>query len=94
MLLSRAKHWPLLRHSQCFNIGDKMEEVKISSKGQIVIPKYLRDALGMQTGKSLMVVKEENKLVLFAKPDDPLNSLIDTGKEISMKNIRREIKGE
>jgi AbrB family looped-hinge helix DNA binding protein len=71
-----------------------MEEAKISSKGQIVIPKYLRDALGMEPGKSVMIVKEENKLVLFAKPDDPLKGLVDTGKEISMKNIRREIKGE
>lgn len=71
-----------------------MEEVKISSKGQIVIPKYLRDALGMQIGKSLMIVKDENKLVLFAKPDDPLKSLMSTGKEISLKNIRRDIKGE
>ncbi|MEM7819900.1 MAG: AbrB/MazE/SpoVT family DNA-binding domain-containing protein [Candidatus Aenigmatarchaeota archaeon] len=71
-----------------------MEEAKISSKGQIVIPKYLRDALGMQPGKSVLIIKSENKLILVPKPDDPLKGLVRAGEEIALKNIRREIKEE
>lgn len=71
-----------------------MEEAKISSKGQLVIPKYLRDALGMQPGKSVLIGKVENKLIILPKPDDPVKGLAAAGKQVAMKNIRRHIKEE
>ena len=71
-----------------------MEEIKLSAKGQVVIPKYLRDALGIREGDSLFISKVENRLVLYKKPDDPIKSLVDAGKNIGMSNIRREIKHE
>lgn len=71
-----------------------MEEVKISSKGQLVIPKYLRDALGLAPGKRVLVMKSEGKLVIIPKPDDPVNELVKVGKDISITSIRRDIKGE
>lgn len=71
-----------------------LEEVKISSKGQLVVPKYLRDAVGMKSGDIVIVSKLDNKLMIMKKPDDPAKALIDSGKTIALKNIRREIKGE
>lgn len=71
-----------------------MEKAKISSKGQIVIPKYLRDAVGLEPGKIALIIKDGKKLVLMPKPDDPLQGLIDTGGQIGMRNIRRDIKPE
>ncbi len=71
-----------------------MEEAKISSKGQIVIPKYLRDALGMKDGSVVLVTKLENKIIIMSKPADPAEALVKSGKDITMKNIRREIKEE
>ena len=71
-----------------------MERAKVSSKGQIVIPKYLRDALGMSVGKNVLIIKEGDKLILIAEPDDPVKGLEKAGEELSLRNIRREIKEE
>ena len=67
---------------------------KISSKGQLVLPKYLRDAVDMKPGDAVIVVKVDDKLMVMKKPKDPVNTLIETGKRTSMKNIRRKIKEE
>ncbi len=71
-----------------------MEEAKISSKGQIVIPKYLRDALGLKEGSVVIITKLDNKLMIMLKPNDSKEALMKAGQNISMKNIRREIKEE
>ena len=71
-----------------------MEEAKISSKGQLVIPKYLRDAVGMKAGDTVMISKLDEKLMIMKKPADPAKDLVNSGKEAALKNIRREIKGE
>ena len=70
------------------------EETIISSKGQLVIPKYLRDALGMQPGKSVLISIVDNKIIIIPKPDDPVKGLIEADSHIAMKNIRRHIKEE
>ena len=71
-----------------------MEEVVVSTKGQIVIPKYLRDALGIKTGDTLLISKSGNSIVITTKADDPLKGLEKAGEELAMKNIRRQIKPE
>jgi len=93
MLKGNAKYSNRLLESENFG-GCLMEEAKVSSKGQIVIPKYLRDAVGLQPGKTALIIKDGSKLVLMPKSDDPLKGLADVGEEIAMKNIRREIKPE
>ena len=42
----------------------KVDTTKVSTKGQVVIPKRLREELGLHTGDSLMVVKKGNSLIL------------------------------
>jgi len=71
-----------------------MEEVKISSKGQIVIPKYLRDAVGLKEGDIALISKLEDKLMIMKKPENPADALVKSGQEIGLRNIRREIKEE
>lgn len=71
-----------------------MHEIRVSSKGQIVIPKYMRDAAGMKEGSLLIADIEGRKITLVAKPDDPLQALRKAGEELSLRNIRREIKEE
>lgn len=41
--------------------------VKVNEKGQIVIPKVLRDAYGIEAGGEVMVGEEKNKLFIERK---------------------------
>lgn len=71
-----------------------VEEAKLSSKGQLVIPKYLRDAVGIKEGDSVIISKVDDKIMIMKKPDDPARALAQSGKDINLRNIRREIKEE
>ena len=71
-----------------------MEEAKISSKGQLVFPKYLRDAAGLKPGTSVLVTSVDNRIIIIPKPDDPVKGLVSAGEKMGMKNIRRHIKEE
>ncbi|MFP4589453.1 MAG: AbrB/MazE/SpoVT family DNA-binding domain-containing protein [Candidatus Acetothermia bacterium] len=42
----------------------KVDTTKISSRGQVVIPKRLREDLGLGTGDSLIIVKKGDSLIL------------------------------
>jgi AbrB family looped-hinge helix DNA binding protein len=46
-----------------------MTTVTVSSKGQIVIPKKLREILGLTTGNKLKVFQENKKIILIAEPE-------------------------
>lgn len=45
-----------------------MNEVKLSSKNQIVIPREAREALGAKPGSRLLVVVRNGTVTLMAKP--------------------------
>ncbi|MBI5061888.1 MAG: AbrB/MazE/SpoVT family DNA-binding domain-containing protein [Candidatus Aenigmarchaeota archaeon] len=69
-----------------------MEEAKISSKGQIVIPKQLRDQMGLKPGKTVMINRIDGELIIVAKPSDPVKALLELGRELKMGDMRKEIK--
>ena len=46
-----------------------MTTVTISSRGQIVIPKKIRELLGLSMGNKLKVFQENKKIVLIAEPE-------------------------
>ncbi|MCQ2385508.1 MAG: AbrB/MazE/SpoVT family DNA-binding domain-containing protein, partial [Clostridia bacterium] len=46
-----------------------MSGVKIGPKGQIVIPKDVRDMLGIHTGDTLVLLAEKGRGVALQKPD-------------------------
>ena len=71
-----------------------MEEVKLSSKGQLVIPKYIRDAMALKPGETMLVSLQDNKIIILPKPDSPVEALERAGKRISLKSVRKEIKHE
>jgi antitoxin PrlF len=46
---------------------------KVSEKGQITVPKPVRDRLGIRAGDELEVIDEGGRIVLSkADPDDPV----------------------
>jgi AbrB family looped-hinge helix DNA binding protein len=52
-----------------------MPIVKSSSKGQVVIPREVRQALGIAPGTRFDVRVEGNEIVLFPLPGDPVRAL-------------------
>ena len=46
-----------------------MELVKLSSKGQLVIPKAVREQLGIQSNKFVFLEVEKDRAVIRAAPD-------------------------
>ena len=69
-----------------------MKEVKVSSKGQIVIPKDIREKMGLIPGKEIFIQESEHSILLIPKPDNPLEQLIKLGREAPMGDMRKEIK--
>lgn len=71
-----------------------MQEIRVSSKGQIVVPKYMREAAGMAEGSVVIAVLEGHRIILTPKPADPVEAIRKAGNELSIRNIRRDIREE
>lgn len=56
-------------------MGCHMYTAKTSIKGQIVIPKPLRDRLGIKPGTTVELIPEQGRLQLRALPDDPITAI-------------------
>ena len=67
----------------------------VLAKGQVVIPKTIRDLLGIHVGDQVMIDIENEKIIL-TKKQDIVDTFLDVceGSEsnISMKDIKRELK--
>lgn len=42
----------------------RMKTVKITSKGQMTLPKEFRDALGVNEGDQLILIRKDNQVIL------------------------------
>ncbi len=69
-----------------------MKELKITPKGQIVIPKELREELNLKPGEKLIIKKVGRKLILIPKPKDPVKFLLTIAKKAKLGNLRKDIK--
>ena len=49
--------------------------MKLSSRHQIVIPREVRDALGLKAGDKLLVMSHEKDLVILRKPESFTDAL-------------------
>ncbi len=49
-----------------------MAVLQMSQKGQILIPRKLRERAGLKPGALVQVIEEPNRLVLKAVPSDPI----------------------
>ncbi|NOX63087.1 MAG: AbrB/MazE/SpoVT family DNA-binding domain-containing protein [Chloroflexi bacterium] len=74
--------------------------VTLSSKGQLVIPKPIREALGLQSGVRLEVRLEKGRIILEPRPSSsPIASLYGQFADVDFltqleTEHKREIKGE
>jgi AbrB family looped-hinge helix DNA binding protein len=69
-------------------------ELVVSSKGQTVIPKKVRELVGIEPGSKLLLTVEDKKLILRPIPKDPFEELLKLSKEMKLteKEIRQMIK--
>lgn len=68
---------------------------KVSEKGQITVPKQLRERLGIRPGDELEVVDECGKIVLTkAATDDPVSAVYGIlGTNLDTDAIIEELRG-
>ena len=52
-----------------------MEKVKVSPKGQIVIPKVLRDKFGIKEGEEVIVESLEEGVLVMKKEKNPVKAM-------------------
>jgi AbrB family looped-hinge helix DNA binding protein len=52
-----------------------MQESIVSVRGQTVIPKEVRDALGIKEGSRLKWVAKEQGALIYVVPEDPVRAL-------------------
>ena len=72
-----------------------MAKTKLSSRGQIVIPKEIREKLDLSPGQKLEVYEEDDKIFLIPIPEDPVDSLNGMFRtERSVKQLRETGKEE
>lgn len=72
-----------------------MPKTKISSRGQIVIPKEIREKLNLSPGQKLEIYEEEDRIVLVTVPEDPVSSLKGMFRtDKSVEELREATKAE
>jgi len=52
-------------------------KVKVGPKGQIVIPKAIRDKMGISPSETVLIDIEDDKAVIEVLPQDPLATIRD-----------------
>jgi antitoxin PrlF len=73
----------------------KPEEAKLTSKGQITIPKTIRTALGLKAGEKVVFIRENREVIMIPKTKEPLKELEKIRKEVPLfteEEIKRMIK--
>lgn len=77
----------------------KFEEAKLTSKGQITIPKSIRTTLGLKPGKIIIFIPEGREVVIMPKVKESLKDLErirkeleEEGKLITEKEFKQMIK--
>ena len=68
-----------------------MEEAKVTSKGQITIPKRIREALGLEKGIDVTFILEGNEAIIMPKVKNPIKELVKLRKEIKNLFTEKEI---
>ncbi len=72
-----------------------MAESTVTSKGQITIPKEIRESLGLKEGKKVVFITEGSRAIMMPKTKDPLKKLDELRKglpRISETELKQMIK--
>jgi len=75
---------------------NQLTTIKVSSKGQIVVPRALRDEMGLRTGDTLVLARYGDaiiikKLTMRALLDESERNFLD-GKTISHEETFKDLK--
>lgn len=69
-----------------------MNEVKVSTKGQIVIPKDIREKMGLKPGDKIKIeILEGKKAIIQPATNPPREVFVNAGEKLT-KRIMRESK--
>ena len=72
------------------------ELATVTSKGQVTIPKPIRDALGIQTQDKVLFILEDDRVILAPLRRRPLTELLGslpaTRSDEGLQGIRQEIR--
>jgi len=72
-----------------------MPMVRVSSKGQVVIPREIRERLNITKGTKLELIELGGELILVRLPEDPLATLRGMFKaKRPIEEMRKEIERE
>jgi len=74
-----------------------MQEVKVSSKGQIVIPREFRKELGIKAGQKIAIEEVDGVLFIIPIPKDPVKAMRGLSKGVFRKSsvkLIRELREE
>ena len=66
-----------------------MQKIRMSRKGQVVIPAQIRKKLNLQYGETLFIEEDEGTIKI--KPKVKLRSLCGTWPELNIETITKEI---
>ncbi len=70
-----------------------IETIKVSSRGQVVIPEAIRKDLSIKEGVRLVLIRKGNKLIL-EKEEDFLKEHEDTNEQDNKKSEEKDMKYE
>ncbi len=59
-----------------------MDEITLTSKGQVTLPKKVRKSLGVSKGDKLVLIEKEGEWVIKPKVKDPWKNLMKIRDEI------------
>lgn len=81
-----------------------VDSAKVMAKGQITLPKAVREDLALQTGDRVMLIRENNKVILLNAADYAMQYLQSQLADVSpmndeevvseVKKVRRELVGQ
>ncbi|MFQ6015047.1 MAG: AbrB/MazE/SpoVT family DNA-binding domain-containing protein [Anaerolineae bacterium] len=59
-----------------------MATAKLSSRNQMVLPKLVREALGVKAGDVLLLIIKDGEVKLYAKPNNLTDYMQGLGQEV------------
>ena len=62
-----------------------MKVGKVLQKGQIVIPKEIRDKIGMKVGNRVLIEEMRGAVLIMPEPEDPLKAMVGLLKDYRPK---------
>ena len=60
-----------------------MEEATMTSKGQITIPKIIREKLGLEAGRKVGFILRGREVVMVPRSENPMEDLRSMRREVS-----------